>query len=159
MSARRPFLNLLSFLLFAVYVISCMLLLIIGIRSYRSTRENGEYANDLRLSLGYVANKIRAEDKPGAVFIDERSGVETLVIAHDYDIPCETRIYFYDGALFENFVVAGTDVEPDYGTRLALVKSFTADVSGDRVTINVLDTSGTARELNIKLRAGGEAGL
>ncbi len=159
MSTRRPLLNLLSLLLFAIYILSCMMLLIIGIRTYRSMRDNGEYANEMRLSLGYVANKLRSEDRQGAVFISDRAGIETLVIRHDYEIPCETHLYFCDGALYESFVVEGAETDPLSGTRLAAVKAFGADVSGDKVRISVTDMQGISRELNIKLRSGKETGL
>lgn len=126
-SGGRSFQNLLCFVIFALYMLSSLLLVAIGVRAYRSVVVSGADTEILRSSLGYVAAKMRALDFEGQAYIDTSADVDSLVLPGDI-IDGErfiTRIYWYEGALYELYMLSGIDFLPETGVMLMPVQAFT----------------------------------
>ena len=116
--------GLVSFTLFALYITGCLLLTTIGVASYKNIRAQSSEASNVRETLGYVVNKLRAGDIEGAVSVETRFDAPALVIKYEGGDECETLIYHYEGALYEMFRFTDSYIEPGFGTKLCEADSF-----------------------------------
>ena len=64
-------------LLYGLFALLSLLLILIGARVYKRTVEHTEARGDVRASLSYVANKVRAADR---VSLETRDGLSVLVL-------------------------------------------------------------------------------
>ena len=153
----RSFLNLLSFVLLTVFIVSSMLLVVIGISAYKNTDAAGSEADSIRMSLGYITNKLKAEDRQDAISIKDYMGVKAIAIKHEYEEECETLIYFYNGNLMEMFKFADSDIAPEFGTKLCELNGFNADIDNGLVTVEAVFTNGETGHTYIALKCGESA--
>jgi hypothetical protein len=87
---------------------------------------------DLRVSLSYIANKIRQSDKKDAVEITELNGINSVVINEVYDEEeYRTYIFFYDGAIYEMFTDRDSAFELSDGMKITDVDLFEINVIKD----------------------------
>ena len=152
---RHPETKLMSTLLILIYLLGSMLLVTMGAGAYSALRANTDSSDAARMSLGYVANKIRSCDAQGRITVEERNGIETLVLTEENYEDCETLLYVYDGTLREIFQLTGAGIEPEYGTVLANVSSFDFGYNGDHFDLTAEYADGSSRRLTVALRAGG----
>lgn len=120
--------------LFLLIVILSVLIILLG-RDIYSTINRDRAANyDKRVSLSYVANKIRQSDKENSVRIENLNGENAVVINETYDNEdYETWIYFYDNAIYEMFTDAGREFSPDDGMKVLGVESFAIEKLKDNL--------------------------
>lgn len=91
-------------LLYLLIVILSVMIISLGKNIYDNINEDRNTNYELRVSLFYIANKIRQSDKKGTVEIKQLHGVNAVVINEVYDEEkYQTWIYFYDGAIYEMF--------------------------------------------------------
>ena len=135
---ENSLLRLVSFILIAVYLVSCMFLVTVGVGTYRSISETSEATDAKRMSVMYVTNKIRSANVSGAVRLEERNGLNTLVLDDSYIADCETLIYFYDGALYELFKFKDADIEPQYGTVITELNGFEFNAYGNTIQLTAV---------------------
>jgi hypothetical protein len=108
-----------------------------------------------RIALGYVSGKLRASGDRDAVSIREAEGVRLLVLSEDADgSTYETRIFFADGHLCEQFCEASLPFDPESGEEIASLPGFQFERSGGLVTLRALLTDGTEAVACVALRAG-----
>ena len=145
------------FVLFCMYVVCCMLLITIATASYRNVRAKGSEADSIRMTLGYVANKVRAGDCADTISVEEFGDVTALML-RDADYPeCETLIYMYKGALREIFKFTEDEFVPGYDTFLAEAAAFEIVDNDDSLMLSVTGTDGKTHTLTMALtsRSGG----
>ena len=119
-------------IIFAIFSLSALALVVTSIKSYRNISLNAESNSQLRASLSYVTNKIRAFDANSAVDIQNINGTDTLVITAVYDgDEYQTLLYYYDGNLYEQFVAKGDMFDLDDGNRITKLSSFTMEKQDD----------------------------
>ena len=88
------------------------MMILAGKNIYKNINEDREINYCLRVSLSYVANKIRQGDKNEGIEIKNINGNNALIIKETYnDINYETWIYHYDGCLYEIFIDEGSEFE------------------------------------------------
>ena len=98
-------------LLYLIIVILSVMIISLGKNIYNNINKDRNTNYELRVSLSYIANKIRQSDKKEAVEIKEINGVDALVINEIYDgEKYQTCIYFYNGVIYEMF----TDIDSDF---------------------------------------------
>lgn len=91
-------------LLYLIIVILSVMIISLGKNIYDNINEERNTNYELRVSLSYIANKIRQSDKDKTVEIKDLHGVNALVINEVFDEErFQTWIYFYDGAIYEMF--------------------------------------------------------
>lgn len=91
-------------LLYLIIVILSVMIISLGKNIYDSINEDRNINYELRVSLSYIANKIRQSDIEGRVEIKDLYGVSALLINEEFDQEeYQTWIYFYDGAIYEMF--------------------------------------------------------
>jgi len=146
--------SLFIFLLIGIYTVFVLLLVLIGVGAYRNKVDEARYTAQIRTSLGYIANKVRAADQIGGVSIEELQGVETLVIREWHDnMEYHTRIYAAHGALYEQFVFAGDDLDHEDSLRIADIASLDMQKEGGLLSLLLHTETGQALPLHIRLHA------
>lgn len=112
-------------LLYLIIVILSVMIISLGKNIYGSINEDRNTNYELRVSLSYIANKIRQSDKSQAIEIKKLNGANAVVINEVYDEEkYQTWIYFYDGAIYEMFTDEGSTFEFTDGMKVVEVDFF-----------------------------------
>lgn len=107
-----------------------------------------------RISLSYIAEKIRQGDSEGCVSIQQLGGTDCLVI-EEKEWLYYTCIYYNEGYICESLVEYLEDFDPSMGERV--IKAEVLELSGSEGVINigVSDGGGKSSVLYIALRSRG----
>jgi len=149
------------FLLIGAFAVFLLLLVLTGVGAYRNTVDGAYRTAQVRTSLGYIANKVRAADQIGGVSVEEWRGVQTLLIREwDEDWEYNTRIYYLpngDGApgggLYENFAFAGDELAHEEDNRIANIASLDMSVENGLLSLRMETEDGQTLPLHIRLHA------
>ncbi len=111
--------------LFLIIVMLSIIIISLGKNIYDKINIEREINYDLRVSLSYIANKVRQADREGAVCIKELNGNNAVVIKEKYDDTIyETWIYFYDNYLYEILIDEGISFNLSDGMKVLKIDSF-----------------------------------
>ena len=112
-------------LLFLVIVLLSVMIINIGQSIYSNINDDRATNYELRVSLSYIANKIRQADKENTVDIKDLYRSSAVVINETYDgLNYETWIYYYDNYLYEILIDEGELFEPSDGMKVLKVDGF-----------------------------------
>lgn len=112
-------------MLYLLIVIFSLMIILLGKDIYSSINHDRRVNYERRVSLSYVANKIRQNDKEESIRIESLNGENTIVITEDYDGDMyETWIYFYDNAIYEMFTDAGMEFNLEDGIKVLEIDGF-----------------------------------
>ena len=88
-------------LIFSMFAVVSLLLVAIGAGMYQRVLARIDKNEEIRSSLSYVMNKIRANDDSGVLTLKNYNGVTVLCIKqNDDENDLTDYIYFYDGEIF-----------------------------------------------------------
>lgn len=139
-------------LLFLTIVILSVMIILLGKNIYSVINEERDANYEKRVSLSYVANKIRQSDKKNSVRIESLNGKNAVVINDTYDGEVyETWIYFYDNAIYEMFTDAGSEFNPDDGMRILDVESLNIEKLKDNLYKFTVKSNEGSSELILSL--------
>lgn len=111
--------------LFLIIVMLSFIIISLGKNIYDKINIEREINYDLRVSLSYIANKVRQADREGAVCIKELNGNNAVIIKEKYDDTIyETWIYFYDNYLCEILIDKGMSFDMSDGMKVLEIDSF-----------------------------------
>ncbi|MDD4773370.1 MAG: DUF4860 domain-containing protein [Eubacteriales bacterium] len=100
-------------LLACIFTVSAVLVILAGVRVYRSTADTAYASFEDRTLSAYLTAKIRQNDG-GDVFLGSFDGIEALVLTERHESGVyHTYIYHYDGSVFELFI--REDMNPTAG--------------------------------------------
>lgn len=131
--------------LFAVFAVSVLMVLMLGVSSYNDITGRMEDNYENRTAAAYIAEKMRQGGGEDCVTIGQYSGQSALIF--EYHIDGEdyaTYIYYYDGSLREIFTYKDNFLEPQAGEVIVDAKGFELkQISEDliKVTIEMDDES------------------
>lgn len=112
-------------LLFLIIVLLSVMIIILGKNVYSNINDDRASNYEFRVSLSYIANKIRQADKEDAVSIKDIDGTPAIVINETYDgLNYETWIYYYDNYINEILVDEGTLFNLSDGMKVLEVENF-----------------------------------
>jgi hypothetical protein len=144
-------------LLYGMFALFSMLTMIIGVHFYKDLTEDSANRGDLRTALSYVANRFRAADTVNGISLENRGGVDALVLREQLGgHSAETLIYCYDGALREFLLVpdlGGQGFVPSEGDELVMVSDFSVTQDEGLYTICAKTESGSEAEQQVFRRA------
>ena len=154
-SSLHSFGGLFVFGLAALFAVLSMLLVVTGTQAYRNVVQTADGNSQARSVMSYVANKVRSADAAGAVRVQDREGTQSLVLSQDLDgEEYETRIYWYDGALWEQFVPGEFEFLPEDGERLISVPACAFELARENLLqVTVTLDSGETITSHTALRA------
>lgn len=146
--------SLFSLLLFAVFVVFLLLLLLFSAQTYRASVRGLEENNNLRTAAAYITTKFRQHDRDGNIFPGDFRGIPALCFRETIqDKEYTTYLYLQDNTLKELFTASGSDADPEMGTPIARLNSFSCEVQEEAFyRISMEDTEG--RTSSFLLHAG-----
>lgn len=146
--------SLAALLLLAVFAVSILLALLAGASVYRRMTDRDRQTWQGRTAVRYIATRVRQEDRAGALAIEDFGGVQalTLGVGGDY----LTRLYCYDGALWELYSPAALAMSPEDGERLLELQSMTLTLEDDLLHAELTTPDDAVRQLSLSLRSGEE---
>jgi len=112
-------------LLFLIIVILSVMIIILGENIYENINEDRTNNYELRVSLSYIANKVRQSDKTNTVNLKTLNDENAIVINEVYDDEhYETWIYFYDNAIYEILTDENSTFNMEDGMKIIDIDSF-----------------------------------
>lgn len=168
MNRQKPSSHVISglfvFLLLGVFAVFSTVMVLLGVKAYRSAVERTEAHNNERISTSYIRSMLRSDDETGVFLTEACEGlsegetpvtVDTLSLHHSYDgEEYVTRIYVYNGFLREWFTNAEETFRPDRGEIVCPAEELSAELSDSLLTVKVL-AGGKWESVELALRAGG----
>lgn len=146
---------LLQFFLLAMFAVFALLVTALSVRVCRRAEDMSGENRALRTGLAYVAGKIRAGDRAGAVTVLELEGLEVLAIREDYGgEPYVTYIYWQEGALWEYFSREEYGFTPESGARVLETGEMAFAMEDGAVVLTARTESGESG-LRVALHAEG----
>ncbi|MEC4175070.1 DUF4860 domain-containing protein [Adlercreutzia sp. R21] len=167
-------------LLFALFVVALLMAILTGTGVYRVLHQQGQAADNQRLSLTLLANDVRANDQidavarawvtEDAVLMDMAEGgalgpsqveaeasesnlLEGSALVLRETLPSgvyETRLYRYDGTIMEEYALADAPYDPEKAT--PIVDSSVFDFAYENGLLTIVTDAG---EVSVALRSGG----
>lgn len=139
-------------LLFLMIVIMSLMIILLGKDIYSSINEDRTSNYEKRVSLSYVANKIRQSDKENSIKIESLHGKNAVVINEEYDdVAYETWIYYYDNAIYEMFTDSGVEFNFEDGMRIMEIESFNIEEINDNLYKFTASSNNESTELILSL--------
>ena len=135
--------SLLTFALVCLFSFLSVLIVVIGVQAYGQIVRNADTNTQLRISLSYTANKIRAHDGLGKIEAKQQGNMDTLALHQTIEgDEYVTYIYSYQGMLYEWFTSVDAVFDPELGEALIPVESFHITVSEDGILQEFVDSEG-----------------
>lgn len=129
--------------LFTLFGITALVLVLIGVKQYKSTASSMNHNYETRTAASYLIEKIRQSDKDASVSVTDFYDTKALTIAsRSNDSTYYTYIYFYDGYLRELFTTEHAVYTPEAGQEIVSVSNLSLDVlSGNLIKATITDSS------------------
>jgi len=105
------------------------MIIMLGQDIYNNINEDRANNYEKRVSLSYVANKVRQADKENMIRLEKlKTNDYGLVIKEVYnDENYETWIYYYNNGIYELFTDVGSKFNPEDGMKIMDVESFSIE--------------------------------
>ena len=144
------------FLLLGVFAVSCLAMVLFGVRAYRESVARGQERSEERILSAYVRSMVRSLDAEGAAGTEEFPGVSgnILTLREEYDEAYLTRIYVYQGQMYEWFSEETAEFEPDKGEKVCPAQELSAALSGNILTLEMRTEKGKTIRVQQVLRCG-----
>ena len=153
---KRNMSSVLVLLVFAVFMVSVMLVLLSGADTVRSLTQRDRSSFQYRTAVQYISTRIRQADAEGSVTADNSENLSVLVLTESIEgLPYQTRIYCCDGFLREMFCEAGADIAPEFGEEILPMEDFQIKLDGNALHISFSLPDGRDEELFFLLRSEG----
>ncbi len=141
------------FALLGVFAVFATVMVLFGVKAYRATAERAGVHSASRIASAYLRSILRSGDEAQAVRLETLDGVETLTLTKEYDgEEIATRIYVWDGMLYEWFMDAAEPFSPEDGEEVCEAEVMTASAEGGLLTVRIL-TGGEWHEVYCALYA------
>ncbi len=120
---------------FSLFAVCSLFVVLFGANVYHQMTASLDANNEVRTSLSYVSNKVRAVDGRD-VTVRELGGRQVLVIGRTYGGEAyRTYIYYDRGSLYELFTKAENKFVPGNGDKVTAVSGFSMSKSGGRLIL------------------------
>lgn len=137
-------------LVFAVFMVSVLMVLLTGADLVRGMTERDQRSYDRRTVAQYLTTRVRQGDQAGAVFAADPG---TLVFREEISgTTYETRVYCHEGYLREMFCETGYDLAPEFGETILPMEDFQVCLEDTllRIQLEMPDGSGEALALHLR---------
>ena len=145
------------FVLLGIFAVMSTLMVLLCAQMYRATVDNSHLNSQDRLLSAYVRSMVRAQDSGGTIEIGEDEGVHVLRMKEVFDGEVYvTRLYAYEGELYELFNDEAQAFNPESGTAICEAASFNASMDGQLLTVNMTDGRGKPCEVRVAMRCANQ---
>lgn len=149
----------LSFVVFAACIV---IVLIMGARLYSRSNQRDRADYDHRTVTGYVTTRVSQSAVAGHCFVGNfhegtpRQTGDTFFFTEEIGGELYvTRLYCYDGGLYELFCPADVELDPDAGECVLPLDSLDFTITDGLLTAQIVFDDGVRTILRISLRTGG----
>ena len=142
-------------MLFGVFAACILSVLLTGAGVYQRLTQRDRQAYDQRTCAQYLAAKVRQAPGPQSVSLSSFGDGDALVITEE--IAGElytTRIYCWDGWLWELFAFAEGDFAPQDGEKVLQAQSLSLTLEDGLLSALLVDGNGQACALSLSVRGG-----
>lgn len=140
------------FVLLGLFAIMSIFMVLLGSQMYRNTIHDTETNRRDRILSSYLRSMVRYGDQKGGVLVESFDGIDTITLRESFDEEAYvTRLYVYEGKLYEQFARERYDFEPDMGEEICAASSLHAELNGNLLTISAEDADGESRDIRIYL--------
>ena len=131
-------------LLFFLFALTAFILVLIGVKQYKSTANAMNYNYEIRTVTSYLREKVRQNDSDAAISVETINGTKALCLKNTInDIVYNTFIYYYGGSLRELYVQDGSSYSLDSGQSIVEIGGLDMIETTDKmITVTITDTSG-----------------
>lgn len=157
-SKNRHLMDILFLLiLLGVFVISAILLILLGSRVYQNTISNMSANYDTRTAFAYLTEKFHQQDTADAVSVEPFGESQAVVLTQKIQgKPYATYLYLYQGSIRELFAASGSKLSPQAGQEILPCQHFSVDQVGPELYhISLTDPEQESLSLYISTRSGG----
>lgn len=137
--------------LLAAFAASVLLVLLMGAGAYRRLTNRDTAAFQSRTAAQYLATRVRQSDGVNAVGVEDFGGVPALTVTEGEYL---TRVYCYDGGLWELYAPAGLDLAPADGERVLDLDGMELTLADGLLEAVLTQTDGSAQRVTLSLRSG-----
>lgn len=136
--------------LFAVFLISGVLLVFFGAGVYQKTTSESNINDTIVTSLSYIQEKVRQCDHEDSVKVVNSNGITALALCSTYnDEKYITYIYYDNGGLKELFIKDGQEIIPSGGETITEINDLSITDNNSLINIILTDTQDNTHELYI----------
>lgn len=150
-------------ILFAVFAMTIVAVLALGANSYQKLVERDNESYNKRIITSYVSAKIRNNDTSGDVAVggfakvSEDDGIDTLHLYQEIEgEKYDTRIYYYEGHIYELFTLVNLDFDPEAGNKVMEAEGLYFREKNNVIEIISVDKEGRRNTATVALRSGKE---
>ena len=130
--------GILTLLAFALLIVSMLMVLLSGAGVVNRLTQRDKENYDRRTAVQYMSMRIHQSDSDGMLSVEPYSGGDALVITEEFNgAVFETRIYCYDGYLYELFCREGYVPEPEFGEKILPADSLSVSDTGDCIEVRI----------------------
>lgn len=162
-NSKRSISSLAPFILFVILTTCLLSVLLTGADLYQNITKRDQISFDQRTLVQYITTKIRQNDVLGQIIVsdfDSSSDSSLGNTLHIYETidgrTFSTRIYYYDGYIYELFSEKGLDFSMSDGQPLLQVKDLSFSLSQDMLKIDIQYDEDQEEVLYIFLRSNEE---
>lgn len=146
--------DLAALLVLGVFALCVLLVLLTGADVYGKLVDRGQGDYTRRTATQYIATRIHQADQ-GAVTLENFAGQEALVLWETIGGSSYlTRVYCYEGWLWELFTAEGGNFSPEDGQRLLEAETLSFSLENGLLKAEIGFSDGITRELVFHLRNG-----
>lgn len=144
-----------ALLLFGVFALCLLVVLLTGADSYQRLAQRDQSAYSHRTVAQYLTARVRQGDAADTIEVSGFGDGDALLLKERIDgVDYETRVYCFEGALWELFAFAGEEFAPEDGERLLPLGGLELSLEGQRLTARIINDDGTVQILTLFLRSG-----
>lgn len=141
-------------LIFAVFMVSLLLILLNGADTVRRITERDQKSYNQKTVAQYLTTRVHQADREGAVSVRKSGQVDMLVFAEEIDGTCyETSVYCHDGYLREMYCQSGMTFGPEFGEKIIPVQNFKVILENTLLHITFELTDGMEQTIFLHLRS------
>lgn len=151
--------KILPFVLFTLFALCVITVLIAGAKIYKSFTSRDLSSYDHRTISRYLTTRIHQSDARGAYFVGDfadatpKAEGDTFYFCENLDGKVYyTRIYCFDGYLYELFSVSDDSFAPEDGERILPVDDLKFLVADNTVTVKVRYADGESQTIYVNMR-------
>lgn len=137
--------------LLAAFAASVLLVLLMGAGAYRRLTDRDTAAFQSRTAAQYLATRVRQSDGANTVRVEDFGGVSALTVTEGEYL---TRVYCYDGGLWELYAPAGLDLAPADGERVLDLDGMELTLADGLLEAVLTQPDGSAQTVTLSLRSG-----
>ena len=141
-------------LVFAVFVVSVMLVLLTGADVVQKLNRRDRSSYEQRTLIQYLTTRVRQADARDMVSVRDFDGQDALVLSQDIeDVRYETLVYCWDGYLRELFIEEGLEIGAEFGEQILPVTDVQFEDRDGYVLADITMADGTQQSMLLVLRA------